>query len=119
MGLAGIILFIASFAIAIFIIIDTYLGTPPKPKTLGGAIITVLIGISLIYGDYNLKPRVAKVELVTDDIEIIENVDKDEPKQINKPYKIIVTKDEYPWYSLFNKDRIRIKVFEKDEEKSL
>ncbi len=121
MGLAGIILFISAVAIALFIVVDTYLGTPPKPKALVAAIIVSLIGIVLIVWDANLEPRVSKVELTTEDIEIIEDMETDDAKKVEKPVKIIVTRDVYPWYSLFNKDRIRMKamgVENKEEERA-
>ncbi len=54
----------------------------------------------------------SRVELTTEDIEIIEDMGKDETQQVKKPVRIIVTRDVYPWYSLFNKDRIRMKAME-------
>ena len=117
MGLIGIILLVGAIAIAGFIMLDTKLGSPPRPKALLISFIFVFIGLCLIVIDYNMPPTVQRAELTTNDLEIAVDkeivVNKNQIQQLNKPVKVKIIRDKYPWYSIFNRNKIRLS-FEKE-----
>ncbi|MCU0846414.1 MAG: hypothetical protein MUD12_00840 [Spirochaetes bacterium] len=108
MGLIGIVLLVAAISLAGFIILDTKLGSPPRPKTIIVLVCIMVIGIGLIVSDYKIPPTVQKVELTTSDMEI--EIDKKTAKLLNKPIKLKIIRDVYPWYSIFNRNRIKLTI---------
>ena len=107
MGLIGILLVVASLAIAVYIIMDTYLGAPPKPKTLLVFIVIAILGGSLIFIDYHTQPEVHHAELSTSDIEFTY---KDRSNRLGRPIKMKFKKNLYPWYSIFHRTRTDIEI---------
>ncbi len=107
MGIVGIILVIASVAIIGYIILDTYLGAPPKPRTVLVVLGTAIIGVMLIFIDYSTQPTTTHAELTTGEIEFLY---KSQSNKLTRPTRIRLKRNVYPWYSIFHRNKLDITI---------
>jgi hypothetical protein len=107
MGVVGIILVIACVAIAGYIILDTHLGAPPKPRTFIIVLLLALAGVLLIVVDYTTQPLTTHAELTTREIEFIYGKTS---SKLSEPSRIKIKRNVYPWYSRFKRNTLDIIV---------
>ncbi|MBN1531513.1 MAG: hypothetical protein JXA20_02515 [Spirochaetes bacterium] len=113
MGVVGIVLVIACAAIGGFIIVDTYLGAPPKPRTFIIVLVLALLGVMLIVVDYNTQPLTTHAELSTGEIEFIYGKTS---SKLSSPSRIKIKRNVYPWYSMFKRNTLDITILPDERE---
>jgi hypothetical protein len=114
MGLIGIVLVIGCIAIAGYMIMDTYLGAPPKPRVLLTVIAIGVLGGLMIFVDYKTQPQIIHAEFTTDEVEYFT---KNKMNKVTSPIKLRLKRDIYPWYSIFNRNRTDIIILPEQTKK--
>lgn len=108
MGVLGIILLVGSISIGGYIIMDTYLGSPPKPRTLIVTFLIALAGSAFIYSDYYYEPEI--VYITAESNQYIYIKDSNE-STVARPIRIRVYKKFYPWFIVLRPTRMYARLY--------